>query len=350
MKLKRAQHLRYMAALVVALPIVIIWSLNSGVLDINLADYLIPNFTSDGADHTSFNQAILWEIRLPRIVMTLVTGAGLALCGVVLQALCRNPLADPGLIGVSSGAALFAAMGFYMASVAALPAWLPDFMLQGFISMMAAVGASLALILLLKIASSHAGINTLMLILAGVAINAGAVTLLGFVNYLADDETLRQITFWTLGSYAGINLQKAVFALVVISAAYTLFYRKSHAMMLISASEKQARYQGINVHKTKRHLLLVVALVVAVSVCFTGIVGFVGLVVPHLCRMAISSHLRILLPSSALVGAMLVTLADTFARTVLAPAELPIGLLTSLIGVPFFLYLIVREKRRLSFV
>jgi iron complex transport system permease protein len=344
--MKRKRDAQCLLILVLSIPIVCIWALNTGALDISIDQWLF----SSSYSASSFVNTIVWDIRFPRVLMTLATGAGLAICGAVLQALCRNPLADPGLIGVSSGAALFAAIGFYVTSVYALPVWLPEFMVQGLISLLAAVGAILALVLLLKVASSRSGIDTLMLILAGVAINAGAMTLLGFISYLADDATLRQITFWTLGSYAGIDNNKALLACTVVIFAFVFFFRSCHSMMLISASEKQAKFQGINVRKVKYRLLLLVALVVAVCVSFTGIIGFVGLVVPHICRMAISAHLRILLPASALIGALLMTIADTFARTIIAPAELPIGLLTSCIGVPFFLYLIVREKRRLSHV
>jgi iron complex transport system permease protein len=343
---KRRRHIKVLSLLLFSVPLISLWALNTGVLDIAMTDWLF----SAASSQASYAHAIVWDIRFPRILMTLMTGAGLAICGTVLQALCRNPLADPGLIGVSSGAALFAAIGFYFTSIYALPLWFPAFMVQGLISILAACGAMLALLLLLKVASTASGIDTLMLILAGVAINAGAATMLGFISYLADYATLRQITFWTLGSYAGINLNKSLLATVVIAFAFIFFYRHSHAMMLISASEKQARYQGVNVRRIKLKCLLVVAIAISVCVSFTGIVGFVGLVVPHICRMAISTHMKILLPASALVGAILVTVADTFARTFIAPAELPIGLLTSLIGVPFFVYLIVREKRKVSFV
>lgn len=343
---KRNRNTKALFALMLCMPVISLWALDTGVIDVALIDWLFAHTHSEG----SYASAIVWEIRFPRILMTMVTGAGLAISGAVLQALCRNPLADPGLIGVSSGAALFAAIGFYLSSAYVLPNWLPAFILPSLISILAACGAMIALFLLLKVASSANGINTLMLILAGVAVNAGAATLLGFINYLADDATLREITFWTMGSYAGIDLDKSILAAVVVGLSLLFFYRRSHAMMLISAGEKQAQFQGVDVQKVKKRLLLVVALVVAVCVSFSGIVGFIGLVVPHICRMAISSHLKILLPASAMIGAILVTIADTFARILVAPAELPIGLLSSLIGVPFFLYLIIREKKRVSFV
>jgi iron complex transport system permease protein len=325
--------------------------MTSGALDLALYQTVHTwIFTGETHSNAVMTGQILWEIRLPRIGMTIFTGAGLALCGVVLQSLCRNPLADPGLIGVSSGAALFAAFGFLIISTYTLPAVLPSIFVQSFIPFLAALGAALALLLLLKLANGQSGMNTLMLILAGVAINAGAMTLLGFITFLADDATLRQITFWSMGSYAGIDHANLAICAGVVSLAVVFFMRHIHPLMLISISEKHAKFQGVDVDRVKIRSLLIVALVVAVCVSFTGIVGFVGLVVPHICRLLLGAHLRILLPASVLLGAILVTTADTLARTLIIPAELPIGLLTSLIGVPFFLFLILREKRRLSHV
>lgn len=347
----RAKHKLSAFLLLLCLPLVALWSLASGALDLALFETIYAwVFANELPNEAAMIGPILWEIRLPRIGMTIFTGAGLALCGVVLQSLCRNPLADPGLIGVSSGAALFAAFGFLLISAYALPVWLPDILAQSFIPLLAAIGSALALLLLLNIASGQGGMNTLMLILAGVAINAGAMTLLGFITFLADDATLRQITFWSMGSYAGIDHNNLLICAGVVGFALVFFVRHIHPLMLISLGEKQAKFQGVDVDKVKIRSLLVVALVVAVCVSFTGIVGFVGLVVPHICRLLLGAHLRILLPSSVLLGAILVTAADTLARTLIIPAELPIGLLTSLIGVPFFLFLILREKRRLSHV
>ena len=346
-----AKHKRITRTLLLCLPLVITWAMGSGALDLALYEIFHAwLFDEQAPQQTALALQVLWEIRLPRIGMTLFTGAGLALCGVILQSLCRNPLADPGLIGVSSGDALFAAFGFLFVSVYTLPPWLPNIIAQGFIPFLSAIGASLALFLLLKVASGQGGINTLMLILTGVAINAGAMTLLGFITYIADDATLRQITFWSMGSYAGINHNKLLLTATVLIFAGFFFMRKMHALMLISTGEKQAKFQGVDVYKVKIQSLLVVAVVVAMCVCFTGIVGFVGLVVPHICRLLMGAHLRILIPASTLLGAIMVTIADTLARTLIIPAELPIGLLTSLIGVPFFLFVILREKRKLSYV
>jgi iron complex transport system permease protein len=293
---------------------------------------------------SELEKRIITDIRAPRALMTLATGAGLAICGLVLQAMCRNPLADPGLVGVSSGAALFASIAILLSSFYTISA---TFSLV-FVPLMAFAGAGLALVLLLVIASYRNSINTLVLILTGVAINAGAQTLLGLITFIADDNTLRLITFWQMGSYAGIDWNQALAAILIVSSATFLFWRKADAIMLLEIGEQHAQIQGIPVAKLKHTLLIIVALVSAICVCFTGIVGFVGLVVPHICRMLIGNQLKTLLPTVAIAGGILVTLADVMARVVIVPAELPIGLLTSALGVPFFLWLILREKRKVS--
>jgi iron complex transport system permease protein len=357
MRLLSAQdsaHRRYLYALGIALPIVVIWAMSSGAINIDILKLLSTHLfvaqdelnASTQAHILSFHQHVLWDIRVPRIGMTLLTGAGLAISGVVLQTLCRNPLADPGLIGVSSGAALFAAFGIMLLSSSTFSSQLSPWVATSLIPIFASIGSIIALMLLLSIAGGKTGLNTLMLILAGVAINAGAMTLLGFINYVVDDATLRQITFWSMGSYAGIDFLKLTICLLVIAPASFIISKHIGQLMLVSTGEKQATFQGVNVKQLKLKCLFAVSAIVAVSVSFTGIVGFVGLVVPHICRMLLGSHLKVLLPSSALLGALLVTMADTLARTLLIPAELPIGLLTSVIGVPFFLYLIVKEKRK----
>lgn len=297
------------------------------------------------AQPDQFEWAILRDIRLPRVLMTMATGAGLAVCGLMLQAVSRNPLADPGLIGVSAGAALFASAAILISSLMLLPPWLNLLFIPG----MAFTGAALALAILLVVASYRQGMNTLVLILAGVAINAGATTLLGLVSYLAEDDTLRVITFWQMGSYSGTSWWQALLAIVIFLVAISVFVCKTTHIMLLQISEQHAFFQGVNVSKLKRLLLLLVALVTAICVCFTGIVGFVGLVVPHISRMLVGEHLKLLLPATALLGAALVTLADLCARLLVVPAELPVGLLTSALGVPFFLWLILREKRKFTY-
>jgi iron complex transport system permease protein len=330
---QRQRHRNRFYWLAALLTFSLLLSLTHGAMHINVFETL-----------TQLEHRIITEIRAPRALMTLTTGAGLAICGLILQAMCRNPLADPGLVGVASGAALFASLAILISSVMVISAAVSLF----FVPLMAFVGAIIALALLLTIAGYRQPINTLVLILTGVAINAGAATLLGLITFIADDNTLRLITFWQLGSYSGIDWPKSVLATLIVSAVLMVFWRNSNSIMLLQIGEQHARFQGVNVDKLKRVLLISVAFVTAISVCFTGIVGFVGLVVPHICRMLVGTQLRALLPTTAIFGAVLVTLADVAARVVIVPAELPIGLLTSALGVPFFLWLILREKRKFS--
>lgn len=330
---KEAQntHALRLTLLVGLLFLSLLLGVTQGALSINLLSELSPLET-----------AIITDVRLPRVLMTAATGAGLAICGLVLQSVCRNPLADPGIIGVSSGAALFAAFAIYLSSVIVLPSKLSLFFIPG----MAFFGAFIALMLLLSIATYKGTVNTLVMILSGVAINAGAGTLLGLITFVADDNTLRLITFWQLGSYSGISWQQALLATAFTVIAYGIFHQRADKITLLQLGEQHAHFAGVNVNKLKLILLISVAAVTAVCVSFTGIVGFVGLVVPHICRMFMGAQLRILLPTSAILGAVIVALADVCARILIVPAELPIGLLTSAIGVPFFLGLIVREKRK----
>jgi iron complex transport system permease protein len=336
----RQAYLPKFIFLILTLGLTCLISLNIGAIQINVFKELFTNQTS------ALTHTLIWNIRMPRLLMTLATGAGLALCGTVLQAICRNPLADPGLVGVSSAAALFAAVAIALLSVTQVN---EDLALY-FVPISAFVGSILCLGLLIKIADSETGMNTLMLILSGVAINAGAMALLGIVQFVVDDATLRQIAFWSMGSYAGSNYLAFSVVLLPLILGTRYFWSIRQPLMLMSCSEKQAKYQGVDTQKIRIISLCVVAAVIAACVSFSGIVSFVGLVVPHVCRMLIGSNLRYLLPASMLMGALLVAFADTVARVIVAPAEIPVGLVTSLIGVPFFIYLIMREKKRLKHV
>ena len=328
------QHVSRLWLMLGLLAISVLLGITQGALKIDILEQL-----------SALERSIITDIRLPRVLMTVATGAGLALCGLILQSICRNPLADPSIIGVSSGAALFAAMAILISSQIVLPALIGIV----FVPVMAFTGAALALVLLLVIAGYQQSINTLVLILTGVALNSGAATLLGLVTYLADEETLRVIIFWQLGSYSGISWSQAAIASVLVMVAFALFFRYASQIMLLQIGEHQAYFQGVNVGGLKRILLLLVASVTAISVCFTGILNFVGLVVPHICRMLVGNNLRFLLPASVVLGGTLVTLADVLARLLIVPAELPVGLLTSALGVPFFLWLILREKRKFAY-
>lgn len=324
-------------------PVCILWAMNSGAIQINT---LALVWSNDAYTHANLHAAILTEIRFPRIVMTFATGAGLAICGLTLQSLCRNPLADPGLLGVSASAALFAGIGFLILNQSGLSV-LPEVL---FIPTMAFIGAAVSIALLLLITRNVSIADNLLLVLTGVAINAGAGTLLGLVTFVVDDQTLREITFWSMGSYAGIDWSISLVSSFLICIGCVYLWVKKSVIMLLSLGDSHARFQGLDVKRNKTGLLVVCALITAVCVSFTGIVGFVGLIVPHICRMLVGSHLKLLIPASLLGGGCLVVVADTFARVLIVPAELPIGLLTSGLGVPFFIYLILRTKHKGSHV
>ena len=341
---KQSQQLRKLIiAGLIGFPVLLVWALNSGAITIDTVTLI---FSDNVTTHSELHLSILTEIRLPRIIMTFITGAGLAMCGLLLQCICRNPLADPGLIGVSASSALFAGLGFLLLTQTHF-SFLPEVL---FIPVMAFLGAGLAITLLLLITRNLPVGDSLILILAGVAINAGAATLLGLVTFLVDDQTLRQISFWSLGSYAGINWSIVSISVSVIGTGALFLWRKIPSLYLLSLGEQQAAYQGLNVNRCKTQLLIVCALMTAVCVSFTGIVGFVGLIVPHICRLIIGVQLPLLMLSSGLVGGCLVVIADTLARVIIIPAELPIGLITSALGVPFFIYLILSAKSGLKYV
>ncbi len=338
---KSRQQRRTLLTLALLVVLLMLLSLTQGAMPIDAAEVVTSLLGGVNGGPGNFAQQVIWDIRLPRVLLTAITGAGLAVCGAVMQGICRNPLADPGLIGVSSGAALFAALVMVFDLSWFLPAPLQPVLL----SLAAFVGALLISLLVFRLAHTALGLNTLLLILAGVAINALVGTLMGLLAFIADDGTLRLITFWSMGSYAGSNWAQVMLVALGVSAPLLLLWRYRTALTLMLGGEQDAQYLGVEVQQIKRLSLLCVALLTAVCVCFTGIVGFVGLVTPHICRLLTGPDLRSLIPLSALAGALLVTGADTLARIVIMPAELPVGLVTSMLGVPFFLYLLLQYRR-----
>ncbi|MEO3877700.1 FecCD family ABC transporter permease [Rheinheimera fenheensis] len=338
---KVRQQRRTLLILALLLWLLMLMSLTQGAMAIAATEVIASLLGGVNNEPGSFAQQVIWDIRLPRVLLTAITGAGLAVCGAVMQGICRNPLADPGLIGVSSGAALFAAL----VMVFDVGRFLPTPVQPVLISLAAFVGALLISQLVFRLAHTTLGLNTLLLILAGVAINALVGTLMGLLAFIADDGTLRLITFWSMGSYAGSNWTQVLLVALGVSAPLLLLWRYRTALTLMLGGEQDAQYLGVEVQQIKRLSLFCVALLTAVCVCFTGIVGFVGLVTPHICRLLSGPDLRSLIPLSALAGAILVTAADTLARIVIIPAELPVGLVTSMLGVPFFLYLLLQYRR-----
>lgn len=274
---------------------------------------------------------VLLDIRLPRVLFSAVAGAALAATGVAMQALFRNPLAEPGLVGISSGAALGAVFAIVMTAGS-------FFIIAG----SAFLGSLLATFLAYSIGRRYNGVAGLLL--AGIAINTVAGSAIGVLTYLADDTQLRDLTFWSMGSLAGADW--ATFVWMGPWTALLLGYLCSQWRVLnaLLLGEREAAHLGFELTTVRRRLIVATALIIGPLVAVTGGIGFIGLVVPHLIRMVLGAHHRYLLPASVLAGALVLTLADWLARVVATPAELPIGLVTSLVGGPFFFWLLSRGR------
>lgn len=286
-------------------------------------------------------ELILGQIRLPRTLLGLVVGAVLAMSGVAMQGLFRNPLADPGLVGVSSGAALGAAVAIVGGS------WLggiPDAVAPYLLSICAFIGGLGVTALVYRLGRRDGQTNVATMLLAGIALTALAASVVGLFTYLADDATLRTLTFWNLGSLNGASYQRLWPLLLVAVLVACWLPRRAEALNALLLGESEARHLGIEVEKLKRELVFCTALGVGAAVAAAGLIGFVGLVVPHMVRQLSGPDHRVLLPASLLAGAALLLFADLIARLALAPAELPIGIVTAFIGAPFFLFLLVRGR------
>ncbi len=284
------------------------------------------------------DQAVVWQLRLPRLILAVLTGSTLALAGASLQGLFRNPLADPGLIGVSSGAALAAGSVIVLVGVTA-PVWLLP---------VAAFGGGLsAAIIVARIAKVGSATSVATLLLAGVAMTAIATAGLGLLSFLADDFALRSLTFWTLGSLGRAGWRELVPALPMLILAVLVMLRMARPLNALLLGEAEARHLGVNVERLKKMLLIWSTLGVGAAVSLTGIIGFVGLLVPHLIRLITGPDHRIVMQASACGGALLMVWTDAMSRTLVAPAELPIGIITSLIGGPFFIWLLIRQRQRI---
>ena len=286
-------------------------------------------------------ELILGQIRLPRTLLGLAVGAVLALSGVAMQGLFRNPLADPGLIGVSSGAALGAAVAIVGGTLlGGLPAALEPYLL----SLCAFLGGLGVTALVYRLGRRDGQTHVATMLLAGIALTALAGAAIGLFTYLADDATLRSLTFWNLGSLNGASYAR-LWPLLLVTVGVALWLpRRARALNALLLGESEARHLGFDVERLKRELVFCTALGVGAAVAAAGLIGFIGLVVPHLVRLLVGPDHRLLLPASALAGASLLLFADLAARLLLAPAELPIGIVTALLGAPFFLYLLLRGR------
>src|SRR4051812_40357663 len=321
--------------------IVLLASIRFGAIDFAIGDIwhgvasLFP-----GQPEATLDQRIFLELRLPRAVLCLLVGASLGVGGTLMQALFRNPIVEPGLVGTSSGAAFGSALFFVLGGALGIGASIWSLPLA------ACVGGvtSTYLVFLLARSREDGRASIIMLLLTGLAVNALFMSAIGFLSYIARDPQARSITFWSLGTLSGASWRAVQIVSVSTIGGTLLALRFSKELNALMIGEEEATYLGVNVNRLKWIILSINVVIVAVATAFTGVISFVGLIVPHILRMMHGADNRFLILGSALMGATILSLADLIARLSLRPAELPIGIVTSAVGVPVFLYLLRRRQ------
>ncbi|MFW6690870.1 FecCD family ABC transporter permease [Streptomyces sp. MAR4 CNX-425] len=328
------------AALAAALLAAVVLAAGIGAYDISPGDVLSSTahrLRLGGGDLGRVGESVLWNVRLPRVVLAVLVGASLGCAGALMQGVFGNPLAEPGVIGISSGAAV-GAVGAIALGADVLGNWT--------VSAFAFLSGLATVLLVYALSRSGGRTEVVTLILTGIAVNAFAGALIGLFVFFADNAQVTQITFWQLGSLSQATWPKVLAVLPCAAVGLAVAPLYARKLDLLALGERPARHLGVDVERLRIALVLVVALLTAAAVAVAGVITFVGLVVPHLLRMAAGPGHRFLVPGSALGGALVLVVADLAARTVADPAELPLGVLTALVGSPFFFWLLRRTRRR----
>ena len=343
---RRARHVRLvLGGLGAALVAAGLASVGVGAVDLTPGEVVAALGRAVGLEAgpvTAQQEAVLLAIRLPRVLLGAVVGAGLAVSGALMQGLFRNPLADPSLVGVSSGAALGAAAAIVLAAGLGVSA----LALGPALVAVAAFAGGLATVLLVYRISTRGGRTSVAtMLLAGIAVNALCGAGVGLLVLFADDGQLRELTFWSLGSLGGATWGALGIVAPLVGAVVVAAPRLARPLNALLLGEAEAGHLGVRTERVKTLVVGGAALAVGAGTAVAGVIGFVGLVAPHVVRLALGPDHRALLPASALSGALLLVGADLLARTALAPAEVPIGIVTALVGAPFFLWLLLRQPR-----
>lgn len=337
--MRRYSPIKFISLAGVALVMALLCGLLSGASDITPSKiWGLFSFKALDMDHQ-----ILQLIRLPRVLLAALAGACLASCGAVMQGLFRNPLADPSLIGVSSGASVGASCVIFFGGTSVIGSGigLPAIVVGAF------VGGLLATSIVYRLATSVTGTSVATMLLAGIAITALSGAITSLFSFFADNEMLRRISLWQMGNLDGADWPRALSMGLLAIPLILVLPREGQALNAMLLGESEARHLGVDVETMKRRLILLTALGVGVAVAVSGVVAFVGLIVPHLVRLMIGPDHRYLIPGSAILGAVLLLLADTAARTLMSPAELPTGVITALLGAPFFVGLLLQQRKRM---
>lgn len=330
---RRVRMRARLVILAASLPLVLAAAAAFGAVNIGPAE--LWKLLSGSSQAPEIHRAVFWDIRVPRVLLAALVGASLAMAGAGIQGVFRNPLADPALIGVSAGAALGAVVSFFLGWQGLLSGW--------FLPLAAFSGGLCAVSVLVVFNGGFAAGGTAKLILAGVALNAMLGSLLGFFLFSASDDALRSMTFWTLGSCASAQWAQVWLLPVFLVPGMWLLWRNARSLDALQFGEEQAAHLGVCVARVRRETILAAALLAGAATAFAGVIGFIGLVAPHMARLLLGARHRLVLPGAFFLGAALLVLADLGARTLASPAELAVGILTAAIGGPFFLFLLRRH-------
>jgi len=315
------------------------------IIDILFESININTNLSSSEISQAFKTVVI-DIRLPRILMGIIVGIALGISGAILQGLFRNPLIDPGFIGVSSGAAIGAMFVIMFSQLIAIE---NNFYVQFLLPVFAMSGGLSTTILVYKMSQMSGKTNIMAMLLSGIAVNAFSGSIIGFLVYRASDMELRSFTFWTLGSLDNSNWLIVSIAVVAILIPIIISINLRKKLDIFMLGDAEAGYLGLNIEKLKKRIIFISALMVGVTVAFCGMIGFIGLVTPHLVRLIMGPSHKTLIFGSAILGAIILILADFISRIIIAPAQLPIGIITSALGAPFFLWLIVSQKQKIRY-
>lgn len=321
-----------------------------GVVQISPAEWFSIVGSSIGfngfSDFQEGQASVLWSIRSPRVLMSVAVGFALALSGTAIQGLFRNPMADPSIIGVSSGATLFAAISIVL--LHSLNLKIAGWIGLSTLSVVSFLGAMISALLIFKLATRKREINVSTMLLAGIAFNALAMALTGLLSYITSEAQLRNLMFWTMGSVGGAHWTSVSIMLVVVVLSLIFLLPLGKHLNALALGESEALFLGTPVERVKKITVVFTSLAIGVSVAFCGVIGFIGLIVPHILRTLGVTDYKKLLLYSGLSGAILLCWTDSLARTLVSPAELPIGIITALAGAPLFIFLLSKLNPRVA--
>ena len=317
------------------------------IIDI-LLNKLGINYSISDNSFTKMQSMVLLNIRLPRILLAILVGVGLGTSGAILQGLFRNPLVDPGFIGVSSGAAVGAMIAIMFSNF--FTTFISENLISFMLPILAIIGSFVTTLMVYILSRVHNKTNIMAMLLSGIAINALSGALIGIFVSISSDSQLRSFTFWTLGGLDNADWFIVLLTGIVIVISLFFIFKIRSQLDIFMLGDAEAAHLGVDVEFLKKKIILISSLMVGISVSFCGMIGFIGLITPHLVRMLIGPNHQYLIPASALLGSLLLATSDIISKSIISPAQLPIGVVTSCIGAPFFIWLIYNQKKRLSFV